>query len=120
MAETKAVATPLDRATPRPWRITSDAGHPANIRITATSRRHIAKVYAESLERDPICEANAVLIVQAVNEYAANTERIARLEEALREIRSECGKVSGSLNKPMSALAARCEKIARAALKEEE
>ncbi len=28
-------------------RITSDAGHPSNLRITSTRRRHVAKVYAD-------------------------------------------------------------------------
>ena len=51
--------------TPGPWRITSDAGHPVNARITSTSRRHIAKVYAEWAERDETCEANAHLIAAA-------------------------------------------------------
>jgi hypothetical protein len=55
----------MDRHSAGPWNVTGDAGHPANARITATSRRHIAKVYALSLDRDQVCEANAALISAA-------------------------------------------------------
>lgn len=51
--------------TPGPWETTGDACHPRNIRITSPGRRHIAKVYAESLNRDEACEANAALIAAA-------------------------------------------------------
>lgn len=61
----------LARFTPGPWRLTSDAGHPANARVTSTQRRHVAKVYASSLAEDPICEANARLISASPDLYAA-------------------------------------------------
>jgi hypothetical protein len=55
----------MSKHTPGPWRISGDAGHAANIRITSVARRHIAKVYAESIAQDPVCEANARLIASA-------------------------------------------------------
>jgi hypothetical protein len=54
-----------------PWRLTVDAKHGGNWRITAKSRRHIAKVYAASLDRDPVCDANALLIAAAPQMVAA-------------------------------------------------
>lgn len=63
-----------------PWNVIGDAGHPSNARITAISRRHIAKVYALSLDADSICEANARLIAAAPE-----------LLEALRSARHAIG-----------------------------
>lgn len=65
--------------TPGPWKITGDAGHPANLRILSTARRHVAKVYAESTTRDPMAEANARLIAVAPDLLASH----ARLFDAL-------------------------------------
>lgn len=78
--------------TPGPWRITSDAGHSANIRITATSRRHIAKVYAESLARDRVCEANARLIAAAPALYgfALNVAKMCHAETCDRSPDCDC------------------------------
>lgn len=66
-------------STPGPWHIIGDAGHPANIRVTSTQKRHIAKIYAESTLRDLACEANAALI-------AAAPTLLTALEAAAKEL----------------------------------
>lgn len=63
-----------------PWKMTEDAGHPANIRVTSTARRHVAKVYALSLDRDVVAEANAALICAAPDLLAACEAMIYPLE----------------------------------------
>lgn len=69
--------------TPGPWRLLDDAGHPANIRIGSTRRPHVAKVYAESLDRDPNCEANARLIASAPDLLEALKDSLASLIAAI-------------------------------------
>jgi hypothetical protein len=49
------------------WIKVRDADHPGNIRISSSSRRHIAKVYAEGAQYDEVAEANANLITLAPN-----------------------------------------------------
>ena len=82
---------PETKFTPGIHRLTGDAGHPANIRLTSSSRRHVAKIYAASLEHDAECEANAHLFAAAPAMFWALVGAQSELEYWHSKYPNECG-----------------------------
>jgi hypothetical protein len=90
LTETKPVetaeVTPLDEATPRPWECTGAlivSNDARDVKPIALTGPYIPEGHWRERDR-PEAEANAVLIVRAVNSYEATQTQLAALREALR------------------------------------
>lgn len=83
----------LEKASPLPWRVTHDAAHPTNKRLTSAATAHIGKLYGRDLGDAAPADANAALISALVNaapSLLAAAERERRMEAALERIAEEC------------------------------
>lgn len=74
-----------------PYRVIGDGQHPSNKRITSDSRPHIAKVYAQTLDPDPVADALA-------NAFAALPDLIEAVEEMMGTLLSFDGLATDPTN----------------------